>query len=176
MQTQKTDTAAIPKAARAPLDKLVDRKVPRERTLSHGAPSKELLGVLPLARLIPQDIHSIMDYVDGFAAGGAGLLAEDDRAAQIASLALGASIIGISAMTDYRLSLAKLVPIEIHEVGDYVWGAAAIASPFVFGYWKSAPRTALMHVITGAGSILASLFTDYRSAKRARDGHRRASR
>lgn len=165
MQTQK----AIPNATRAPLDKLIDRTVLEDRTLSHGAPSRELFGVLPLARLVPQDIHALNDYADGVLSGGAALLAEDDdRVAQIASLALGGSLIGISAITDYRLSIAKLVPIEAHQVADYAWGAAAIAAPFVLGYWKTSPRTALMHVIAGAGTLLTSLFTDYRSAKRRR--------
>jgi hypothetical protein len=169
MNTQKTETAAIPKKAQAPIDKLVDRTIPKDRTLSQGAPSKELLGVLPLARLIPQDIHSVMDYLDGFMAGSGSFMAdEDDRAARIASLALGASVIGISAMTNYRLSIAKIVPIEVHEVADYLWGAAAIAAPFVLGYWKSSPRTAWTHIMVGAGTILTSLFTDYRSAKRRR--------
>ena len=92
----------------------------------------------------------------------------DDPAARIASVALAASTIGISALTDYRLSIAKVIPIEQHEMADYLWGAAAIAAPFVFGYWKRAPRTALAHVMAGAGTILASMFTDYRAAKRRR--------
>jgi hypothetical protein len=151
----------------APIDALLDRDVPRERPLSEGRPAKLLLGMLPLARLIPQDVHSVMDYADGLMAGS-GVAMTDDPAARIASMALAASTIGISAVTDYRLSVAKLIPIEQHEVADYVWGAAAIAAPFVFGYWKRAPRVALMHVMAGAGTILASMFTDYRSAKRRR--------
>jgi hypothetical protein len=166
MQPQKTNGAIIPKTHQGPIDKRFDRKVHIDRTLSQGAPSKELFGVLPLARLIPQDIHSVMDYIDGFIAGGAITMADDDdRAAQIASIVLGASLVGISAMTDYRLSAAKVVPIEAHEVADYVWGVAAIAAPFVLGYWKSSPRVALAHVVAGAGEILAALFTDYRAAK-----------
>jgi hypothetical protein len=43
-------------------------------------------------------------------------------------------------MTDYRLSVAKVIPIEAHEVIDHAWGLAAIAAPFVLGYWK--PRRA----------------------------------
>jgi hypothetical protein len=123
--------------------------------------------VLPLARWIPQDVHSVMDYTDGLIAGS-GATMTDDPAARIASVALAATTIGVSAITDYRLSVAKLIPIEQHEISDYVWGAAAIAAPFVFGYWKRAPQVALMHVMAGAGTILASLFTDYRSTRRRR--------
>ena len=123
--------------------------------------------MLPLARLIPQDVHSVMDYSSG-ATVASGALMTDDRAARVASIVLGAGVIGISAITNYRLSIAKLVPIEAHEVADHLWGLAAIAAPFVFGYWKRSPHVALMHVMAGAGTILSSLFTDYRAAKPSR--------
>jgi hypothetical protein len=150
----------------APLDRLLHRTVPTERRMSHGALSKPLLGALPLGRIIPQDCHSMMDYANGVAAGTG--IACDVPAAQIASAALAVSVIGISSITDYRLSFAKIVPIEVHEVADYAWGIAAIAAPFVFGYWKKAPRVAMTHLIAGAGTILSSLLTDYRAAKRRR--------
>jgi hypothetical protein len=71
-------------------------------------------------------------------------------------------------MTDYRLSIVKVIPIKAHEASDYLWGAAAIAAPFALGYWKRAPHVAMMHIVAGAGTILASMVTDYRSAKRRR--------
>jgi hypothetical protein len=148
------------------------RKV-ADRPLSHGKPSKPLIG-LPVARWIPQDVHSVMDYVDAASIGSGYFMAdEDDDAACLASIALAAAGAGVSLMTDYRLSLVKVIPIEVHEAIDYAWGMAAIAAPFVFGYWKSSPRTALTHIMTGAGTILASLFTDYRSYKRSQAASRR---
>ncbi len=158
----------IQKDAQAPVDRLIGHEVAQDRTLGKGSPSRPIAkGLLPLARLIPQDVHSVMDYVDGVNTG-AGAFLTDDPAARIASIALGASALGVSAMTDYRLSVAKVIPIEGHEVIDYAWGAMAIAAPFVLGYWKRSPRVAMMHIMSGAGQILASLFTDYRSAKRRR--------
>jgi hypothetical protein len=134
-----------------------------DRTLSHGIPSRPLLGALPIMRLIPQDVHSVMDYMNGIATGAGALLAPDDPAAMAASWILAGSIIGVSAMTDYRLSIAKVIPIEIHETLDYVWGFTAIAAPFVLGYWKTSPTVGLMHVIAGVGTILESMITDYRA-------------
>jgi hypothetical protein len=146
----------------------VDEVPAQDRTLSHGAPAKKLFGVLPIMRLIPQDIHSVMDYANagGFATGA---VLTDCPKARAASIILGSAGAGVSLMTDYRLSVAKVIPIEAHEVIDHAWGLMAIASPFVLGYWKSAPRVALSHVIAGASTILASLFTDYRAfSKRPR--------
>lgn len=169
MNTQKSKAdGTIAKTAQAPLDKLVGHEVPKDRSLSHGSPSKPILrGLLPLARVIPQDVHSVMDYADG-ATTLSGAVMTDDPTARIASLALGGSALGVSALTDYRLSLAKVIPIEAHEIIDYAWGAMAIAAPFALGYWKRSPRVAMMHIMAGASQILASLFTDYRAARRRR--------
>jgi len=133
-----------------------------DRTLSHGVPARPLLGGLPIARLIPQDIHSVMDYMNGVSTG-LGVLLGREPAAIAASMILGGSVIGVSAVTDYRLSIKKLIPIELHEKIDYAWGITAIAAPFLLGYWKKSPTVALMHVISGVGTILSSLVTDYRA-------------
>ena len=95
-----------------------------------------------------------------------------NRNARMASLALGTSALLVSSLTDYRLAPLKLIPIEAHEVIDHLWGAAAIAAPFVLGYRKRAPLPATVHILVGATHILGSLFTDYRAARGA--GRRRA--
>jgi len=137
--------------------------------LSQGTPSRPLLGRLPLARLIPQDVHSVLDYVDAATVFSGAVLSACPKA-RAASLVIGGSGAGLSAVTDYRLSLAKVIPIEAHEVIDYAFGVSAISAPFLFGYYKTAPITAAMHVATGVGTILASLFTDYRAYRGV--GHR----
>jgi len=130
--------------------------------LSVGTPSRPLLGRLPLSRVIPQDVHSVMDYAG---AGGVlvGAFVSECPKARSASWIIGGAGLVASALTDYRLSLAKVVPIETHEVIDYAFGVSAIAAPFVFGYRKTAPLVAAAHVLIGVGTILASLFTDYRA-------------
>ncbi|MBA2544616.1 MAG: hypothetical protein H0V17_33545, partial [Deltaproteobacteria bacterium] len=61
MITRTTEPAALPRAPRGTIKNFIDRDVPRDRALSQGAPSKPLFNALPLARLIPQDVHSVMD-------------------------------------------------------------------------------------------------------------------
>jgi hypothetical protein len=143
-----------------------------DRRMSRGIPSRPLLGRLPLARLIPQDVHSLEDYGNGLIVG-TGITSRDPRA-RMASIVLAASVVGVSAITDYRLSLVKIVPIEAHEAIDHLWGLSCIAAPFVFGYWKTSPKIAITHVVTGVATILASLVTDYRAyrgvGRRARRG------
>jgi hypothetical protein len=131
-------------------------------SLSVGQPSKPLFGRLPLARVIPQDVHSVMDYLDGVGVMTGALLTSCPKA-RASSWILGGSAVAASSITDYKLSLAKLVPIEAHEAVDYAFGLSAIAAPFVLGYRKTAPQVAALHVAIGVGVIIASLFTDYRA-------------
>ncbi len=140
-----------------------------QRTLSVGEPAPPLLKVLPIKRWIPQDVHSMMDYAGGLAVASGWFMDHDDDAACWASMALGAGVIGVSLMTDYRLSIAKIIPIRAHETADYLWGASCIALPFALGYWKSSPRVAMTHIAVGVGTIIASLFTDYRSFKASKE-------
>jgi hypothetical protein len=132
--------------------------------LSDTIPARPLAGVLPVARVIPQDVHSVMDYVGGAALIAAGV-ASGVPAACTAGIAMGAGSAGASLMTDYRLSLAKLIPIEVHEVLDYVTGVSAIAAPFLFGYRRRSKLATIAHVAVGLTIIVGSLFTDYRAVR-----------
>jgi hypothetical protein len=132
--------------------------------LPRSMPSRPLLGALPIARVVPQDIHSVMDYAGGLALAIAGNSARAPSA-RLAGKVLGGAILGTSLMTDYRLSVAKLIPIEVHEALDYLVGAAAIVAPFALGYYRRSRLTALIHIAVGATDILASLFTDYRAVR-----------
>jgi hypothetical protein len=126
-----------------------------------GVPARPLFGVLPIKRFVPQDIHSLLDYSNALTVAGVALGATG--AACTAGLGLGLSVAGVSLLTDYRLSLRKLIPIEVHESIDYAWGLAAIAAPFVFGYARRSPLSAIVHIAVGVSTIIGSLFTDYRA-------------
>jgi hypothetical protein len=127
-------------------------------------PSRPLAGVLPLARFIPQDVHSVMDYAGGLALAVAGQTSRD-LAGRLAGLILGGAATATSLMSDYRLGAVKLIRIEAHEALDYVVAGAAIAAPFALGYLRRSRLTALIHIAVGATTILASLFTDYRAVR-----------
>lgn len=135
-----------------------------DRPLSHGLPARSLAG-LPLARAIPQDVHSIIDYATALAVAVAGFVA-GGRRARIACSVIGGVGVAQSLVSDYRLSAVKIMPIELHEVRDYVWGAVNLAAPFVLGYRKRDRVASAVQMVAGATVILAALFTDYRGWKR----------
>lgn len=161
-----TLAAKLPPELRERTDELVGRSrmLARELAPSLEIPSRPLLGFLPVVRAVPQDVHSIMDYLHGFAMAGSAFFSEKPGA-RFVGVSLGASLLTVSAMTDYRLSLRNIIPVETHEVFDYVWGGAAIALPFVLGYAKKRPLLAALQVALGVRSITLALMTDYRAAK-----------
>lgn len=127
-------------------------------------PSKPVLGALPLARVIPQDVHSVMDYVNAAGFAASAVVARTGRARAVGAL-LGLGVGGTSAATDYRISAAKVIPIEVHESLDYVSGITAIVAPFALGYVKKDPIAAAIHIGLGVTTLVASLFTDYRATR-----------
>jgi hypothetical protein len=142
-----------------------------DRLLSHGTRSRPLLG-LPLARLIPQDVHSTFDYVGGLTTAVVGALA-DAAPARATAMMFGFGTIAISLFTDYRMSLWKVVPVEVHETLDYTVGFSNLAAPFVFGYRKRERLVSAVQIFGGAAEVLVALFTDYRGYRRRGDGRER---
>lgn len=133
--------------------------------MNSGVQSKPLLGVLPLARLLPQDMHSVIDYAGSVVIGCGAFLTNNDPA-RWASISMMLFGLAVSLITDYRISLIKIIPIEAHEVLDYGLGSAMIAMPFLLGYWHAAILTAGLHALGGVSLIGMALITDYRACQR----------
>lgn len=143
-----------------------DRPHPRMRRADYrpraGRPSRPLLGVLPLRRVIPQDVHSVMHYAAGLTLLTTGLWCRDRKARGVGQ-AIGAAVVATSLLTDRRLGLAKVIPIEVHEVADYLTATATMALPFAVAYRSRSARW--VHFAVGLTNLAGSLFTDYRSQR-----------
>jgi hypothetical protein len=111
----------------------VERIVFASKRPASAVPAKKVARVLPLARVISQDVHSIGDYAVSAALLASALVAKTKRARTM-GLLLGCAYGGVALTTDCRLSLAKAIPIELHEVVDHATGLKAFAAPLVLGY------------------------------------------
>ncbi len=109
-------------------------------------------------RFVSTRVHGIIDY-------GTGLLLivvpyllgfADGTAAQWVPMLVGLAIIGMSLLTDYEFSVAKLVPMPIHLGADVLAGILLAASPWLFGF---SDRVFWPHLIVGALEIGAGLIT-----------------
>jgi hypothetical protein len=109
-------------------------------------------------RFIPTRIHGVADYLTGLLLIAAPFLFRfaDGSAAQWVPMIVGASILIMSLITDYELSLTRLIPMPVHLAIDGAGGLLLLASPWLFGF---ADRVLWPHVIIGALEIGAALMT-----------------
>lgn len=109
-------------------------------------------------RFIPTRVHGAIDYLTGlvlimapFVLGFA-----DNGPAQWVPMIIGAGILIMSIMTDYELSLAKVIPMPLHLGVDAAGGLLLAVSPWLFGF---ADQVFWPHLIIGILEIGASLTT-----------------
>ena len=109
-------------------------------------------------RLIPTKVHGVLDYLSGLLLIASPWLFgfANDSFAQWVPIVVGATILLASLITDYELSLAKIIPMQTHLAMDVLGGATLAASPWLFGFdeWVYWP-----HVLLGVAEIGAGLFT-----------------
>ena len=109
-------------------------------------------------RVISTRTHGMLDYgigvlllvapyLLGFATGGP---------KQWLPMLLGAAIIGMSLITDYELSVARLIPLPLHLGVDVAGGLLLLASPWLFGFSN---EVMWPHVIVGLLEIGTGLMT-----------------
>jgi SPW repeat len=82
----------------------------------------------------------------------------DTASATVICVLVGVVMLLVGSMTDWRLSLARLIPLRMHLTGDLVLGAVLILSPLIFGFADEGGPTRFM-VIAGALELMTALMT-----------------
>jgi hypothetical protein len=78
--------------------------------------------------------------------------------AKVVCIAVGAIMLVAGSMTDWRLSLVRVIPLRVHMATDLLLGAVLILAPFVLGFSDEGGATRFT-VIAGALEILTALAT-----------------
>lgn len=109
-------------------------------------------------RFIPTRVHGAIDYLTGLLLIAAPFLFgfADGGAAQWVPMIVGAGVLLMSLMTNYELSLMRLIPMPLHLGVDALGGLLLLASPWLFGF---ADRVMWPHVIIGISEIALALVT-----------------
>ena len=111
-------------------------------------------------RFIPTKAHAAMDYVGGLILIVAPLFWLNDRSIPQAAIwtpvIIGALMLVQAMITDYEISLAKLLPVPAHLAMDALAGVVLLISPWVFGF---AAVVWIPHVVLGLLEIGAALTT-----------------
>jgi SPW repeat len=82
---------------------------------------------------------------------------DTDSATAICVL-VGVAMLLIGSMTDWRMSLMRLIPLRIHLGGDLLLGAVLLLSPLIFGFADEGGPTRFM-VIAGVLELMTALMT-----------------
>jgi hypothetical protein len=78
--------------------------------------------------------------------------------AKAVCIAVGVVMLIAGAMTDWRLSLVRVIPLRMHLMTDLLLGAVLIVSPFVLGFSDNGAATRFT-VIAGVLEALTALAT-----------------
>lgn len=102
-----------------------------------------------------------------------GFSGNDD--AKVVCIAVGAIMLIAGSMTDWRLSLARVIPLRVHLTTDLLLGVVLILAPFVLGFSDDGGATRFL-VIAGALEILTALATRWDPHEAAESAVDRRSR
>jgi hypothetical protein len=109
-------------------------------------------------RFLSTRAHGVIDYLTvilfiaapwlfGFA---------DGTAAQWVPVVIGVVILLSSVLTDYELSLTRMIPMPVHLGLDLLAGLLLAASPWLFGF---SDQVWMPHFLLGAFEVIVSLVT-----------------
>lgn len=117
-------------------------------------------------RVISTKMHGVLDYLMGAGLIGFGsFLKTNSRAAKVVPIVLGASTIAYSLITDYELSIKRMLSMKTHlgiDAGSALFLAAA---PLAFKFSKN---TWLGHVLLAACEMAAVALTQTKVSMESR--------
>jgi hypothetical protein len=116
--------------------------------------------------MINSRVHAVIDYVVGILLliVPYALHFNDGSAAQYVPQILGVLVLAMSLLTDYELSVAKLIPYQVHLAVDLVQALTLLTSPWLFSFGG---RIWWPHVLVGVAELLV-IALSWRKASHSR--------
>ena len=127
---------------------------------------------IKMPRPISPRVHGMIDYGTSAAVAAAPAVLDVPRAARNLFEGLATGYTGLSSITDYPLSLKRLIPFKVHGATELAIAAVLPALPWILGF---ADDRAARNMCFGlsALTLVVSALTDWDQRNRKR---RRASR
>src|SRR3954447_7597337 len=82
----------------------------------------------------------------------------DTDSATVICVLVGVTMLVVGSLTDWRLSLARVIPLQMHMVGDLTLATVLLLSPLIFGFADEGGPTRFM-LIAGALEALTAVMT-----------------
>ena len=90
----------------------------------------------------------------------------DVDSAKAVCIVVGVVMLIAGSMTDWRLSLVRLIPLRMHLMTDLLLGAVLVLSPFVFGFSDKGGATRFT-IIAGVLELMTALATRWDAVEAA---------
>jgi hypothetical protein len=105
--------------------------------------------------IVPLTVHAALEYLIGVVLVAAPFVLGFDAGAATALAIVGGVVTLVhAASTDWRLAVARVIPLRVHAVFDAVFSGVMIAAPFVFGFRDENAPTAFFIVLGIIGLLL----------------------
>jgi hypothetical protein len=82
----------------------------------------------------------------------------DANDAKVVCIAVGVIMLIAGSMTDWRMSIVRVIPLRVHMMTDLVLAAVLVLSPFVFGFSDNGGATRFT-IIAGVLEAMTALAT-----------------
>ena len=107
-------------------------------------------------KFIKPSVHGALDYIAALALIAIPFLLGFEGLALWLSVAGGVGLIAYSLLTDYALSVAKVLPFDFHIIFDSLAAVVFIAAPFVFGFTGIVQ---IYYIVMGLGVLVVVAFS-----------------
>ncbi|WP_022929482.1 SPW repeat domain-containing protein [Patulibacter americanus] len=97
----------------------------------------------------------------------------DFHAARNISIAAAIVVLVGTLLTNWPLSVVRVIPLPVHGVIDIVLGLVLIVAPFALGYSDDSTAAVVVHLILGLGLLVAGFMTNWSGAHDRADLRRR---
>lgn len=114
-------------------------------------------------KIIPTFVHGVSDYIGAIALLAAPNIfgfSDGPTAAVMIPRILGVIVLLQAIMTDYELGLAKILPMKMHLMSDYLVGAFLAVSPWLFGFADGPSNQWMPHLIVGILVLVLTAMTE----------------
>jgi hypothetical protein len=102
-------------------------------------------------------LHGILDYTTSAAVAAAPPLLDMPRSATRLFESLAAGYTGLSSVTDYPLSVKRMVPFKAHGAAELAIAAVLPAMPWLLGFSEHRAARNLCFALTGITLVVAAL-------------------
>src|SRR3954468_9142238 len=105
-------------------------------------------------------LHGVLDYTTSAAVAVAPRLMKMPKRAEVLFESLAAGYTGLSAITDYPLSVKRVAPFKVHGAAELAIAAALPAMPWVLGFADNKAARNLCFGLT-ALTVVGAALTDW---------------